>query len=138
MSYLQQYSEPIEVNKLIDKLEHFGFSLENPVRKEGNANWFITNHESGARVAFQVQGKILSYKLHPKMLIAQITSGALTLFFLLLNGFFEVAFGVSLGSLPLMIALAFAIMTPIAVRKQMYSSNYTYLLDSIESHLDSI
>jgi len=138
MSYLQQYSEPIEVNKLIDKLQQSSFVLENPIQRDGTAQWFVMNHESGARVAFQVQGKILSYKLHPKMLIAQITSGALTLFFLLLNGFFEVAFRVSLGSLPLMIALAFAIITPIAVRKQMYSSNYIYLLDNIESHLDSI
>lgn len=138
MSYSHSYSEPIEVNKLIEKLQKVGFILENSVQQDGNANWFITNHESGARVAFQVQGKALWYKLHPKMLFAQITSGTLTLFFLLLNGFFEVAFGVSLGSLPLMIALVVTIISPLAIRKQLYTSKYSYLLDSIESHLDSI
>lgn len=138
MSYFQQYSDTVDVNKLVDKLQHLGFRLENPVQKDGSANWFITNHESGARVAFQVQGNILSYKLHPKMLVAQITSGALTLLLLLLNGFFQVNFGVSLGSLPLMVALALTIISPIAVKKQMHRSNYSYLLDRIESHLDSI
>jgi hypothetical protein len=138
MSYSQQYSEPIEVNNLIDKLQQLGFKLENPVQVDGSANWFITNHESGARVAFQVQGKVLSYKLHPKMLVAQITSGALTLLFLLLNGFFQVNFGVSLGSLPLVFALTLTVVSPTAVRKQIYTSNYSYLLDRLESHLDSI
>ena len=138
MSYFQQYSDPIEVNKLIEKLQNLGFRLENPAQKESNPNWFVTNHQSGARVLFQVQGKILSYKLYPNMLLAKITSGLLSFLFLLINGFFEVAFGVSLGSLPLMIALALTIISPIAIRKQMYTSNNAYLLDSIESQLDSI
>jgi hypothetical protein len=138
MSYSQQYSEPIEVNQLIEKLQQFGFKLENPVQKDGSANWFITNHESGARVAFQVQDKILSYKLYPKMLFAQITSGVLAFSVLMLNSLFEVSTGVSLGSLPLLFALAVAIISPIAIRKQMCTSKYEYLLDRIESHLDSI
>jgi len=138
MSYSQHYTEPIDINELIGKLQHFGFRLENPVQKDGSANWFITNHESGARVAFQVQDKILSYKLHPKMLVAQITSGVLAFSVLILNSFLEVSTGVSFGSLPLMFALAVAIISPIAVRKHMHTSNYTYLLDRIESHLDSI
>lgn len=138
MSYSQQYSEPIEGNQLIEKLQQFGFRLENAVQQDGSANWFITNLESGARVAFQVQDKILSYKLYSKMLYAQITSGVLAFSVLVLNSFFEVSTGVSLGSLPLKVALALTIISPIAVKKQMNRSNYSYLLDHIESHLDSI
>ena len=133
MTRVKQFPDLIKSNEMILALNSKGFELEGSIHHRPTLIWFIANHQDGARLAFQIQGDTLSYKLYPSMTKAIVASVLSAIILIVLNSLFYYATDVSLGPAPILALVSIISAASYFIRRELYNFNYSYILEELDN-----